>query len=65
MTGADLRIRIRIGPEIQIRIPDHFWMSLSKNYFKNTFQSQNTKQNLASAVGKKGNVANHAFSGDA
>jgi len=25
---ADIRIRIRINPEIWIRIPDHIWMGL-------------------------------------
>ena len=25
---ADIRIRIRINPEIRIRIPDHFWLRL-------------------------------------
>jgi len=25
---ADIRIRIRINPEIRIRIPDHFWLML-------------------------------------
>jgi len=26
---ADIRIRIRINPEIWIRISDHFWLSLN------------------------------------
>ena len=25
---ADIRIRIRINPEIWFRIPDHFWLTL-------------------------------------